>query len=97
MLPRPDTRSEEGEVAELLPVLGGALVGLTTARLTGGVLARIALLATFLLGMAAATISGEIERSLGYVLVDMLQAGLAFGAARATARYAGRVAGERHG
>jgi hypothetical protein len=87
----------EGEVAELLPVLGGALVGLTTARLTGGLIGRVAMLAVVLLGVAAATVSGEIERSLGYVLVDMLQAALAFGAARATARYAGRLAGERRG
>lgn len=84
-------------MAELLPVLGGVLVGLTTARLAGGLLARIALLAVLVLGVAAATISGEIERSLAYVLVDMLQAGLALGAARATARFAGRLAGERHG
>ena len=65
-------------MGELIPLVGGALVALSVARIRRGVTRRVA----FAVGVAAvavlaAGVNGELAESPGYLIVDSLIAGTA--------------------
>ena len=60
---------------EVFPVVAGALVGVSVARLVAGRLRWLVLVALSLgIGVVASAISGELELSWGFVPVDTAQA-----------------------
>jgi len=71
-------------LAELVPILGGVLVGVLAAGLSSGRTRwAIGLLGCLLVGVGAAFVSGELERSFAFLLIDVplaMLAGLAGGA-----------------
>ena len=80
----PLVHPEEDPLAELIPILGGALVGALAAGLAGGRTRwALGLLGCLLVGVAAAFVSGELARSAAFLLIDVplaMLAGLAGGA-----------------
>ena len=71
-------------MAELVPILGGLLVGALAAGLSSGRTRwALGLLGCLLVGVAAAFVSGELARSAAFLLIDVplaMLAGLAGGA-----------------
>lgn len=62
------------EMYEALPVMGGLLTGLVVSMLNGRQLRGAAMIAlSVVIGFAAATVSGEIGISWGFVVFDILQ------------------------
>ena len=60
---------------EIFPVVCGALIGAGAQRLLSGRLRWVAMVAlSIVAGVAASTISGELELSWGFVPIDLLQA-----------------------
>lgn len=62
------------EMYELFPILGGLVTGLIASQLKGNRLKAIAIaVLSITIGIAASTVSGEVESSWGYVLLDIAQ------------------------
>ncbi len=60
---------------EVFPVAAGAALGLAVQGIRGAALRWLALVALALaIGATASVISGEVELSLGFIPVDVLQA-----------------------
>jgi hypothetical protein len=78
-------------MGELIPLLGGALVALSVARIRRGVARR----AAFSVGVAAVAVfaagaNGELAESPGYLIVDSLIAGTAAAVVLTVLRLAAR-------
>lgn len=62
------------EMYEAFPILGGLVTGLIVSQLKGNRLKGIAIaLLSITIGFAASTVSGELEMSWGYVILDIAQ------------------------
>ncbi|MFN8443923.1 MAG: hypothetical protein U0175_24295 [Caldilineaceae bacterium] len=64
------------EMYEAIPLLGGLVTGLIASQLKGTQLKAIAIaLLSITIGLAASTISGEVETEMswGYVMLDIAQ------------------------
>lgn len=62
------------EMYEAFPILGGLVTGLIASQLKGNRLKGIVIaLLSITIGFAASTVSGELEMSWGYVILDIAQ------------------------
>ena len=85
---------QSGSMYELIPIALGALLGYALRGLPRKHAAWIGAPFALAGGLAASTLSGEIEQSLGFAAWDALQALLV---AAATYLLAARLAGRREG